>query len=68
MILINHGPAAFVVERGMRIAQMVIAAVPQATFTPVEILPSSERGAGGFGSTGHGSDSVDDGARNTAEG
>lgn len=43
----------FVVEPGMRIAQLVILAVPQAELVEVEALPESGRGAGGFGSSGH---------------
>ncbi|MEQ8657360.1 MAG: dUTP diphosphatase [Hyphomicrobiales bacterium] len=54
VILINHGARPFTVERGMRIAQMVIAPVVQATFEPAESLPETVRGAGGFGSTGTG--------------
>lgn len=52
VILINHGKAAFKVEKHMRIAQMVIATVPTVTITQVEELSQSQRGAGGFGSTG----------------
>lgn len=52
VILINHGADPFVVEHGMRIAQMVIAPYTRATFSEVIELPSSERGTGGFGSTG----------------
>lgn len=52
VILINHGAADFTVERGMRIAQMVIAPYTRAEFSEVPSLPVSERGAGGFGSTG----------------
>ena len=52
VILINHGAEPFIVERGMRIAQMVIAPVTQVTFTTADELSSTERGAGGFGSTG----------------
>lgn len=51
-ILANLGDADFEVTRGMRIAQMVIAPAPQATFSEVEDLDATERGAGGFGSTG----------------
>ena len=40
------------IERGMRIAQMVIAPVTQAVFSEVESLSETDRGAGGFGSTG----------------
>ena len=52
VILINHGSETFVVERGMRIAQMIIAEVITATWTIVENLPTSARAQGGFGSTG----------------
>jgi len=52
VILINHGADPFTVERGMRIAQMVIAPVTQVTFTTTNELSNTERGAGGFGSTG----------------
>jgi dUTP pyrophosphatase len=50
--LINLGPAPFVVERGMRIAQLVVAPVTRATWETVDALPGTERGSGGFGSTG----------------
>ena len=50
--LINLGDEAFTVERGMRIAQLVIAPVVQAGFGEVTDLSETERGAGGFGSTG----------------
>ena len=52
VILINHGNEPFIVERGMRIAQAVIAPVTQGVFTEVEELDETARGAGGFGSTG----------------
>jgi len=52
VILINLGQEPFVIKRGERIAQMVIAPVTQATWETVEALPDSARGAGGFGSTG----------------
>ena len=52
VLLINHGSEAFTVTRGMRIAQMVVAPVVQATVVEVEELESSARGTGGFGSTG----------------
>ncbi len=52
VILINHGPEAFVIRRGERIAQMVIAPVVQARWVEVETLDETARGAGGFGSTG----------------
>ncbi|MBR0783410.1 dUTP diphosphatase [Bradyrhizobium iriomotense] len=52
VILINHGAVPFVIKRGERIAQMVIAPVVQAALVPVETLSATDRGAGGFGSTG----------------
>ena len=52
VILANLGQETFVVERGMRIAQMVVAPVSQVSWNAVEALDDSERGAGGFGSTG----------------
>ena len=52
VILINHGQEPFVIKRGERIAQMVIAPVVQAVLVPVAALSSTDRGSGGFGSTG----------------
>lgn len=52
VLLINLGQELFVIERGMRIAQMVIAPYSRAQFSEVLELPSTDRGAGGFGSTG----------------
>jgi dUTP pyrophosphatase len=52
VILINHGAEPFTIERGMRIAQMVIAPVTRANWHEVADLPDSTRGSGGFGSTG----------------
>ena len=52
VILINHGAEDFVINRGDRIGQMVIAPVFQAQFHEVAELDETERGAGGFGSTG----------------
>ena len=52
IMLVNLGADTFDVTRGMRIAQMVIARVERVTFRPVEALPSTDRGPGGFGSTG----------------
>jgi dUTP pyrophosphatase len=54
VILINLGSEAFVIQRGDRIAQMVIAPVVQAQWSEVEGLDETARGAGGFGSTGRG--------------
>jgi dUTP pyrophosphatase len=51
-LLINLGSEPFVVERGMRICQLVPAAVTRAGFAVVETLDDTARGAGGFGSTG----------------
>jgi dUTP pyrophosphatase len=52
VILINHGAEPFTIRRGERIAQMVIAPVVQARLNPVDSLPDTSRGSGGFGSTG----------------
>lgn len=52
VILINHGAEPFTINRGDRIGQMVFAPVFQAQFEEVEDLDETERGAGGFGSTG----------------
>jgi dUTP pyrophosphatase len=52
VLLINHGLAPFVVERGMRIAQLVIAPVASVSIRLVENLDETQRGRGGFGSTG----------------
>ena len=54
VILINLGEDDFVIRRGDRIAQMVIAPVAQAGWIEVDSLDDTARGAGGFGSTGHG--------------
>ncbi|MDO8607088.1 MAG: dUTP diphosphatase [Phaeospirillum sp.] len=54
VILINHGEASFLITRGMRIAQMVIAPVARAQWRETEALTGTERGSGGFGSTGTG--------------
>ena len=58
VILINLGHEPFTVERGMRIAQMVIGQVNPIAWREVDILPDSARGDGGFGSTGLGSDDL----------
>ncbi len=52
VILINHGQIAFEINRGERIAQLVIASYAQAVMAEVEALDETARGAGGFGSTG----------------
>jgi len=52
VILINHGKSPFLVEKSMRIAQMVIQTVPQVQLVEVEELSQTDRGEGGFGSSG----------------
>jgi dUTP pyrophosphatase len=52
VLLINHGEAPFPIRRGERIAQMVIAAVVRAELVPADALSATDRGSGGFGSTG----------------
>src|SRR5690606_14695393 len=52
VLLVNLGEEPFVIERGMRIAQMVIAPVTQVAVREVETAGETTRGAGGFGSTG----------------
>ena len=52
VILLNTGAEDFVVERGMRVAQAVLAPVVRAVFEEVVVLPETSRGTGGFGSTG----------------
>ncbi len=52
IILINHGDQAFEIEPGMRIAQLVVAAHATVAFEVFETLPETQRGLGGFGSTG----------------
>ena len=52
VLLINHGQEAFTINRGERIAQMVIAPITQPDFARVSELSDTARGAGGFGSTG----------------
>ncbi len=52
VILINHGETPFIVARGDRIAQLIIAPVSRLAWQEVVTLPTSARGTGGFGSTG----------------
>lgn len=52
VILINHGAQAFEIRRGDRVAQLVLAPVTRAAWLTVDELESTERGEGGFGSTG----------------
>ncbi|MCL2397186.1 MAG: dUTP diphosphatase [Defluviitaleaceae bacterium] len=52
VLLINLGDTDFVIRRGDRIAQMIINKIERIQFKPVDTLPDSGRGGGGFGSTG----------------
>jgi dUTP pyrophosphatase len=52
VILVNLGAAPFTVERGMRVAQLLIAPVVRARWVPAAALDATARGAGGFGHTG----------------
>ena len=52
VLLINHGQAAVTIERGMRIAQMVVAPIVRVRLAAADGLDVTQRGSGGFGSTG----------------
>ena len=52
VLLINHGQNPFTIERGMRIAQMVVAPVKQMEIVEISLANETGRGSGGFGSTG----------------
>ena len=52
VILVNLGKKKFIVENGLRVAQMIMCPVVQAKIEEVEELSSTDRGSGGFGSTG----------------
>jgi dUTP diphosphatase len=52
VLLINHGKAPFAIRRGERIAQMVVASVVRVELVPASTLSATDRGSGGFGSTG----------------
>ena len=54
MVLVNLGQEPFTIERGERIAQMVVAPVRQLAWREADDLDESARGEGGFGSTGRG--------------
>ena len=54
VLLVNHGPEPFVVQRGERIAQLVVARYERVRLVEAEALAETGRGAGGFGSTGAG--------------
>ena len=57
VVLINHGDGPYTVRRGDRIAQLVVAPIARAAWQVTNELPSSQRAAGGFGSTGGSGDS-----------
>ncbi len=52
VVLVNHGPEPFVVTRGERIAQLVVARYQRVRMVAVDDLDATDRGVGGFGSTG----------------
>ena len=52
VILVNHGDSAFLVEKGMKIAQMVVSPVVRAVIEETSVTDDTDRGTGGFGSTG----------------
>jgi len=52
VIMINHGKSDFIIKRGDRIAQMIISRVEHIEWSPVDELPETKRGDGGFGHTG----------------
>jgi len=52
VILINLGQENFTINRGMRIAQMIVASYARVVWNEVSVLPTTDRGVGGFGSTG----------------
>ncbi|MDX2307637.1 MAG: dUTP diphosphatase [Hyphomicrobium sp.] len=66
VLLVNLGALPFLIRRGERIAQMVVAPVVQATLVPSLSLSDTDRGTGGFGSTGR-SDGRSDGRRKPSE-
>ncbi len=53
VILANLGRDEFIVTRGMRVAQLIVATVARIAWRETAVLPDSQRGAGGFGSSGH---------------
>ena len=52
VLLINHGSTPFTIENGERIAQLVLARYERVVWTEADTLPDTQRGEGGFGSTG----------------
>ena len=63
VLLVNHGQRDVTIYDGDRIAQLVVCPVPAVELVPADFLPATERGAGGFGSTGTGPVADDDRAR-----
>jgi dUTP pyrophosphatase len=53
VVLVNHGPEPFSIAPGERVAQLLLQRVERAEFTAVVELEDTDRGGGGFGSTGH---------------
>jgi dUTP pyrophosphatase len=53
VVLVNHSRTAYGVNRGDRIAQLVVQPVPRVVWAPVDTLGGSERGTGGFGHSGY---------------
>jgi dUTP pyrophosphatase len=53
LVMVNLGQAAFTVNRGDRVAQMIVAPVARAVFSEIASLDETERASGGFGSTGN---------------
>jgi len=62
--LVNLGGEPFTVERGMRIAQLIVAPITRVTLTPVADLDETARGGGGFGSTGLAGEALNPGVKN----
>jgi len=54
VVLVNHGDAPFTIRRGDRVAQLIVAPVARISWEEADALAGTERGAGGFGSTGRG--------------
>jgi dUTP diphosphatase len=53
VIVVNHGAEPVTISRGERVAQLVVQRLPEVTLVAVDELPETDRGAGGFGHTGH---------------
>jgi dUTP pyrophosphatase len=63
VVLVNLGPEPFIVERGMRIAQLVVAPMTRVVLTQVADIDETARGSGGFGSTGLAGEAMKSGAK-----